>query len=830
MSEDRAHAFVAGKFLRVAGEKLYVKGVTYGTFRPDGYGIQFPSRFSVARDFALMAANEINAVRTYTVPPMWLLDEAIDHDIRVMVGIPVSGEVAGLAEANGAPDPTGVVRDAVRSSAGHPAVLGYTIGNEIPAGTVRWHGRHRVERFLRRLYQAAKGESPDAIVTYANYPSTEYLDLNFLDVVLFNVFLESPRNLASYLSRLQNIAGDRPLLLGEMGLDSMRHGEEKQAESVGRQLRTLFSAGCAGGFIFSWTDEWYRGGTDIDDWRFGLTRTDRSAKPALEVTRHVFADLPLPSDEYRPKISVVVCSLNGAERIGECLAGISHMKYPDFETIVVDNGSSDDTATIADSYPRVRVIRTARTGLGDARNVGFEAAAGEIVAYLDDDAAPDPHWLTYLADAFRSREFAAVGGPNIAPVNGSLVSRCVGRAPGNPVHVLLSDREAEHIAGCNMAFKKDTLLAVGGFDPVYRVAGDDVDICWRLREQGFKLGFSHGAMVWHHPRKGVRAFWRQQTGYGEAEMLLRERWPAKYNGAGQTRWAGRVYGVSIGSLLQPSGRVYHGVWGTAPFQGIYQREAGKLASLTSSPEWYLIIALLGVISLLSVVWWPLIFALPLFGLSAGLAVAQAVKSASRGPMDSSWSTRLQRARARSLIALLHLLQPMARLWGRIRPGTGPEPGGRRHPMALPRVLSVSRWRETWRAGEQWVRDIELELKDRCVPTKRGEEFDRFDLEVRLGAAGSARLLVGVEDHAGDRQLVRTRVWPRLSLPWAVALVVSATLATAAALASALWAAVLFGASALLLAARAGWECACAVGSTVAAVTAVVSEPGPPDGS
>jgi hypothetical protein len=69
----------------------------------------------------------------------------------------------------------------VRATAGHPAVLCYGIGNEIPAGIVRWHGRRRIERFLRRLYDAAKVEDPGALVTYVNYPTTEYLRLRIVN-------------------------------------------------------------------------------------------------------------------------------------------------------------------------------------------------------------------------------------------------------------------------------------------------------------------------------------------------------------------------------------------------------------------------------------------------------------------------------------------------------------------------------------------------------------------------------------------------------------------------------------------------------------------------
>jgi len=79
---------VRGKFLVVGDQKLYIKGVTYGTFRPDQYGNQYPRPEVVEKDFALMAANNINAVRGYTVPPAWFLDLAQQYNLRVMVGLP----------------------------------------------------------------------------------------------------------------------------------------------------------------------------------------------------------------------------------------------------------------------------------------------------------------------------------------------------------------------------------------------------------------------------------------------------------------------------------------------------------------------------------------------------------------------------------------------------------------------------------------------------------------------------------------------------------------------------------------------------------------------
>jgi len=166
-------------------------------------------------------------------------------------------------------------------------------------------------------------------------------------------------------------------------------------------VRTAFAAGCAGVVVFAWTDEWYRQGHDVEAWAFGLTHADRSPKPALDAVRKAFAELPFPPSLPWPRISVVVCTYNGARTIRDCLEGLERVAYPDYEVIVVDDGSTDATAAIARQYD-CRLIRTENRGLASARNTGLDAATGEIVAYIDDDAYPDPHWLTYLAAMDRS--------------------------------------------------------------------------------------------------------------------------------------------------------------------------------------------------------------------------------------------------------------------------------------------------------------------------------------------------------------------------------------------------------------------------------------------
>ena len=768
-----------GKFIFAGEAKLYVRGVTYGTFRPLEDGHEFPEPAVVERDFAAMAANGLNAVRTYTVPPGWLLDCAQRHGLRVMVGLAVERYIGFLADTRGGPDVEGLVRAGVRACAGHPAVLCYAIANEIPAPTVRWLGGHRLERYLKRLYQVVKAEDPDALVTYVNYPSTEYLRLPFLDLVCFNVYLESRERFDAYLARLQNIAGDRPLVMTELGLDSLRHGEAAQANALDWQLRASFAGGCAGAFAYAWTDEWHRAGAAVEDWDFGVTRRDRSPKPALAAVRTAFAEVPFPADLPWPRISVVVCSYNGQRTITDCLTGLRRLRYPSFEVIVVDDGSTDATAAIAREHG-FEPVTTPHRGLSHARNAGIEAATGEIVAYIDDDARPDPDWLTYLAVTFLTTAHAGVGGPNIVPPTDGPVAQCVANAPGGPVHVLVSDREAEHLPGCNMAFRRDCLKAVGGFDPQFRAAGDDVDICWRLRQQGWTLGFSPAAMVWHHRRNSVRAYLRQQKGYARAEVLLEHKWPDKYNTAGHATWAGRIYGKGFSRVPSGRGRIYQGIWGSAPFQARSEPPPGLLSSLPLMPEWYLVVAAFAGLALLAVLWARLALAVPLLVLAASAPLLQAGVGAARASFPGPPPSRAARHWRRGLTAALHLLQPAARLGVRLRCGLTPWRRPGRCGVALPWRRTSATWTEHWQAPEGRVQAIEQALRAAGAWVRQGGPYDRWDLEVRGGMAGAVRVLMAVEEHGAGRQLVRLRSWPRWAAPGGVQVLLLAGLSALAA--------------------------------------------------
>jgi GT2 family glycosyltransferase len=659
-------ARVDGKFLARGRQRLRIHGVTYGPFAPGPDGQAFPRPEVVRADFARMRATGLNSVRTYHVPPEWFLDLADECAMAVFIDVPwvdlpwrqhLSFLDCRVAQHHA----RAFVQQAATLGAKHPSTLAYCIGNEFPPDVLRWHKACRVERFLAELADVCRQADPAGLVTYANFPPTEYLELPFLDFATFNVYLHDRETFRRYLYRLQNLVGEKPLLLGELGMDTLRHGEEEQAQFLASHVCEAVRMGLAGTFIFSWTDDWHTGAQAIEDWAFGITRADRSPKLSCQLLREVSGRSPAELLPERPRVSVVVCTYNGGRTLEQCLRSLGDLDYPDYEVIVVNDGSTDNTADILtrwqlDHRPSaVKVIHQPNRGLSAARNVGLRSAGGALIAYTDDDCYADPDWLTHLVDHLMRSGAAAVGGPNLSPEDGRLVA-CVAAAPGQPTHVLESDQVAEHIPGCNMLFRREALEAINGFDPQYRKAGDDVDVCWRLQQAGYWITFAPAAFVWHHRRQTPRAYLRQQAGYGEAEALLRFKHPDKFNGRGDGKWRGVLYGPSLGGLRLSAPIIYRGTFSTGLFQTLYQPGPAHSAMLPSTLEWHTAAALVGVAALL----WPaawLVVAIMLL-LSVGVAVLQATQA--RLPPEHAGF------RSRCLIAGLCYLQPLVRSWARYR--------------------------------------------------------------------------------------------------------------------------------------------------------------------
>ena len=746
---------VRGRFLSVAGRRFWIKGVTYGTFRANEDGEPFPSRLQAREDFAQMREAGVNTVRLYTPPPDWLADAAAHAGLYLLPDIcwgPRRCEIDDPARLRMIRQWT---REHARRLADHPAMLMFSIGNEIPPLVVRWYGQRRIEQFLQDLNDIVKEEAPAALTTYVSHPPTEHLTLPFLDVVSYNVYLEREPEMRAYLARLQTLCHEKPLFLAEIGLDAHTHGEPAQARFLDWQIRAAFEKGLCGVTVYGWTDEWSIFKTDIEGWAFGLTDSDRRPKQALSTVAQLYkGDLYRTRRTSWPMVSVIVCCYNAVATLDECLRSLEKLEYPRYEVIVVDDGSSDGTHEIAGKFD-CRCIRVPNGGLSNARNIGIDAAHGQIVAFIDSDASADPDWLYYMVAAMEEHNAAAVGGPNLSPPQDNFTAQCVDQSPGNPTCVLVDNENAEHIPGCNMAFRKDAFDQVGLFDAQHRAAGDDVDLCWRLLVADQRIAYHPSAVVWHHRRPTISGYLRQQKGYGIAEAHLQRRYPGRFNFFGYPVWNGGVYD-SVHSHLRQQGlpfvfrpRVYRGFFASAQFQALYQPFLTWWFQIFNTAEWLVLTGC----SLLTGLLAPGILGAGMLGLSTLmllLTIGASLLAGWRGVKTKRWRGA-ERWRGLVAVSLLHILQPLARAIGRVqgRWRLRKEPLDFRADELLAGDLTKR---------DLWLHRLLTHMKSCGWIARPASEWDDADIEVLGPGPYTLKLTSVYEEHLEhSRHYVRYRV-------------------------------------------------------------------------
>jgi GT2 family glycosyltransferase len=755
---------VDGKFFRLGEKKFYAKGVAYGPFAPNAAGQPFASPEQTGRDFAQIRELGANLVRVYHVPAKWFLDLAGEHKLKVLIDIPWNKHLCFLDSASQRAEAREAVRRAVFACARHPAVFAFSVANEIPPDILRWSGARAVASFIDDLVQEAKGADPECLCTFTNYPSTEFLRPQSMDFLSFNVYLHQQQPFESYLARLQMLADGKPLLLGECGVDSLREGESCQAEMLEWQIRGAFRGGLAGAVVFTFTDDWWRGGQQVEDWKMGLTTRDRQPKTAFRTVQEVFCAAPYFPLPRCPRVSVVVASYQGERTLKACLDSLARLNYPDYEVILVDDGSAEATRQIALAHPNVRYFRHEKNlGLSVARNTGIAAATGEIVAFTDSDCRADEDWLYYLVGDLLGSEFAGIGGPNLLPAEDSLVAAAVMASPGGPAHVMLTDRQAEHIPGCNMAFYKRALAQIGGFDPIFHQAGDDVDLCWRLDQAGLKIGFSPAACVWHYRRSTIGAYLRQQRGYGEAEALLVRKHPECFNSFGGSLWRGRIYSTArFGDFIRPP-IIYRGLFGSAGFQFLYTSEPAINLIVCTALEYHVLVTLpLWVMSVTFHLLLPM--AITSLLISLGVCVAAGAQAALPRTKRRWWS--------HPLVGLLFFLQPLVRGWARYQGRLAPRPTllATQHTLdsialrnSKQSLRQVQYWAERRLDRLALVADILRRLDQQGWPNKADTGWSDYDVEVYGTRWSRLQLTTVAEEHPGGRQLIRCSLRGRWAL-------------------------------------------------------------------
>ena len=205
-------------------------------------------------------------------------------------------------------------------------------------------------------------------------------------------------------------------------------------------------------------------------------------------------------------VSVIVVSRGRPQALARCLTGLSQLLYPVFEVIVVADPAG--LAAVARWGGRIKRVSFDAANISAARNAGLAVAAGQVVAFIDDDAVPEPTWASHLVAPFALPEVMAAGG-HVLGRNGISRQWPVRdiRADGqsevmavDPVQVtLLTGQPGRGIKteGTNMAFRAAALRAAGGFDPAYRFYLDEADLNLRLAATGAVTAIVPQAVVHH---------------------------------------------------------------------------------------------------------------------------------------------------------------------------------------------------------------------------------------------------------------------------------------------------------------------------------------------
>jgi O-antigen biosynthesis protein len=349
--------------------------------------------------------------------------------------------------------------------------------------------------------------------------------------------------------------------------------------------------------------------------------------------------------------------------------------------------------------------------------------------------------------------------------------------------------------GCNLAVRREALLAIGGFNPIYLRAGDDVDVCWRLQARGGTIGFAPAALVWHHHRASVNAYWRQQVGYGEGEVWLQPHHPNKFVGS-RIQWHGHVYSPLpfVRSLFGT--RVNAGPWGTAPFPSVYRTDVAPLFLAPHTLSWQVSALLLTVVGL--ALWradsdWPGLTIAWAGGLALAVTIGRCVQYALASdiravPPLPGRSEAVSRFLTRGMIAWLHLLQPLARMRGRIRGVlTSPEFELAHEPLTrrpawheIRDVIAVigpgrrrlSFWSDAWlERGAVLTRIVERVRSTRIATALEVDDgwHSTRDVSLQLGRWGRLDIQMLIEEHSHGRVLVRVARRFRVTPFFAVAL-------------------------------------------------------------
>ncbi|TCK99924.1 glycosyl transferase family 2 [Shimia isoporae] len=210
----------------------------------------------------------------------------------------------------------------------------------------------------------------------------------------------------------------------------------------------------------------------------------------------------------QPPVSVVVVSKGRPRSLRRTLTAVSQQAYPEFEIIVVTDDDGVDAVGFLEFGHQIKLVSFDEDNISTARNQGIAAAAGEIVAFIDDDAVPETGWLWHLTAPFSEAEVAAAGGYvrgrngitfqwRARSVNSAAEYDDIAISGDKPVVMTPAKGRAIKTEGTNMAFRRDVIAEMGGFDPAFEFYLDETDVNMRLADQGAATAIVPLAEVHH---------------------------------------------------------------------------------------------------------------------------------------------------------------------------------------------------------------------------------------------------------------------------------------------------------------------------------------------
>ena len=230
-----------------------------------------------------------------------------------------------------------------------------------------------------------------------------------------------------------------------------------------------------------------------------------------------------------PLISIIISAYNEERTLRQCLDSLLVLEYPNYEIIMVNDASKDNTLTILQEYQKkskkIKVVTySINKGVPGARNEGMKVAKGEFFVFTDADATFPKEWPLKLIEPFTANpKIGATGGRDIAPPNQPLIQRCIdytltsfiGTAGLRGAKVRLAKYA---VTGCNFAVRGEVVRKVGMHNEKIRWRGEEKEWCQRIREAGYDIVFVPESYILHYRRISLKSFWTQTYKSGKARF------------------------------------------------------------------------------------------------------------------------------------------------------------------------------------------------------------------------------------------------------------------------------------------------------------------------